>query len=58
LLSQFFDSKFVCQSEGREVSRVKRSGKLLLSLNVATKGTYSTAHCVLGYCTRQPTANN
>jgi B9 domain-containing protein 1 len=39
LFPQFFDSKFVCQSEGREVSRVKRSGKLLLSLNVATKGT-------------------
>jgi hypothetical protein len=41
LFLQFFDSKFVCQSEGREVSRVKRSGKLLLSLNVATKGTVS-----------------
>jgi hypothetical protein len=36
--AQFFDSKFVCQGEGREVSRVKKSGKLLLSLNVVTKG--------------------
>lgn len=36
---QFFDSKFVCQSEGREVSRVRKSGKILLNLNVVTKGT-------------------
>jgi B9 domain-containing protein 1 len=36
---EFFDSKFVCQSEGREVSRVRRSGKTTLSLNVVTKGT-------------------
>lgn len=39
LLEQFFDSKFVCQSEGREVSRVQKAGKVLLKFNVVTKGT-------------------
>jgi len=37
--AQFFDSKFVCQSEGREVTRVKKSGTLTVNLNVVTKGT-------------------
>jgi len=38
---EFFDSKFVCQSEGREVSRVRRSGKIRLHMNVTTKGLQS-----------------
>ena len=36
---QFFDSKFVCQGEGREVSRVQSTGRVILNLNVVTKGT-------------------
>jgi B9 domain-containing protein 1 len=35
---EFFDSKFVCQGEGREVTRVKRTGTVKLKLNVLTKG--------------------
>jgi B9 domain-containing protein 1 len=36
---EFFDSKFVCQGEGREVSRVQRTGTVILNLNIVTKGT-------------------
>lgn len=35
---QFFDSKFVCQGEGREVSRVQKTGTVVLNLNTLTKG--------------------
>ena len=35
---QFFYSKFVCQSDGREVTRVKTSGTVRLKLNISTKG--------------------
>eukprot|EP01034_Spumella_vulgaris_P026254 gene26254-32801_t len=38
---EFFDSKFVCQGEGREVSRVQSTGRVLLNLNVITKGMQS-----------------
>lgn len=35
---EFFDSKFVCQSDGREVTRVQRTGSVCVKLNVTTKG--------------------
>jgi B9 domain-containing protein 1 len=35
---EFYDSKFVCQADGREVTRVKSTGKLRIKLNVSTKG--------------------
>lgn len=35
---EFFDSKFVCQGEGREVTRVQGTGLVRLKLNVVTKG--------------------
>lgn len=35
---EFFDSKFVCQGEGREVSRVENTGTIALKLNIVTKG--------------------
>eukprot|EP01038_Epipyxis_sp_PR26KG_P007575 gene7575-10319_t len=34
---EFFDPKFVCQSEGREVSRVQKSGKVIVNISVITK---------------------
>lgn len=37
-LSQFFDSKFVTRSEGREATRVKRSGVIEVSLDIMTRG--------------------
>eukprot|EP01036_Dinobryon_divergens_P025326 gene25326-33858_t len=38
---EFFDSKFVCQGEGREVSRVQKTGEVHLTLNTLTKGMQS-----------------
>ena len=35
---EFFDSKFVCQGDGREVTRVQSSGIVRLKLNIVTKG--------------------
>lgn len=35
---KFFDSKFVTRGEGREVTRVKRSGVVKLSVDVMTRG--------------------
>jgi len=35
---EFFDSKFVCQGDGREVTRVQGAGVVRLKLNVTTKG--------------------
>jgi hypothetical protein len=35
---QFFDSRFVAQGEGREVTRVKATGIVRLKLNIATRG--------------------
>mmetsp|Transcript_40095 Transcript_40095/g.40892 ORF Transcript_40095/g.40892 Transcript_40095/m.40892 type:complete len:208 (-) Transcript_40095:306-929(-) len=35
---EFFDSKFVCQGEGREVTRVQATGSVRLKLTVLTKG--------------------
>lgn len=35
---EFYDSKLVCQGEGREVTRVQNTGSIDLVLNVSTKG--------------------
>lgn len=35
---EFFDSKFVSQGEGREVTRVKNTGVVKVTVNVMTKG--------------------
>lgn len=53
---QFFDSKFVTRGEGREVTRVRRSGTVKVSLDVLTRGeAISLAAVCLGHghgCTR------
>lgn len=41
---QFFDSKFVSQGEGREVTRVQRTGSVKLKLNILTKGMLSVGY--------------
>jgi len=35
---EFYDSKFVCQAEGRQVTRVKSTGSVRLVVNVSTRG--------------------
>ena len=35
---EFYDHKFVCKNEGREVTRVRSTGVVKLKLNVVTKG--------------------
>ena len=35
---EFFDSKFVAQGEGREVTRVQNTGVVKVTLNIMTKG--------------------
>ena len=35
---EFYDTKFVCQGDGREVTRVISTGKVKVKLNVVTKG--------------------
>ncbi|CAM9290049.1 unnamed protein product [Laminaria digitata] len=35
---EFFDSKFVTRGEGREVTRVRRSGMVKVSFDVMTRG--------------------
>ena len=35
---QFFDATFVCQGEGREVTRVQSAGSVRVKLNIVTKG--------------------
>lgn len=39
---EFFDSRFVCQGEGREVSRVVACGSLALTLHITLKGKTTT----------------
>ena len=34
---EFFDSKFVCQGDGREVTRVQSTGTVRIKLNIQTK---------------------
>lgn len=36
--AQYFDSKFIAQNDGREVTRVCSAGKVRLVLNVVTSG--------------------
>lgn len=43
---EFFDTKFVCQGEGREVTRVQRSGTVRVKLNVTTKGMAAVGYSV------------
>ncbi|CAM9418867.1 unnamed protein product [Choristocarpus tenellus] len=38
---EFFDSKFVARGEGREVTRVKRTGLMKVSMDVMTRGEYT-----------------
>jgi len=45
---EFFDSKFVCQGEGREVTRVQGTGVVRLKINVTSKGMQ-----LVGYTTSQ-----
>lgn len=35
---EFYDPKFVCQGEGREVTRVRSTGTVIIKLNILTKG--------------------
>eukprot|EP00483_Globobulimina_turgida_P010135 UN10154 len=35
---EFFDSKFAARSEGREVTRVRRTGSVKVSVNILTRG--------------------
>jgi hypothetical protein len=46
---QFFDSKFVCQSDGREVTRVRSTGTVRLKLNIVTKGITVLTSCCFSY---------
>ena len=43
---EFFDSKFVARGEGREVTRVKRTGVVRVALNVTTRGMASFGYNV------------
>jgi B9 domain-containing protein 1 len=48
---EYFDSKFVCQGDGREVTRVQATGSVRIKLNVKTKNMGSC-----GYSVSDPTA--
>lgn len=41
---EFYDPKFVCQGEGREVTRVQSTGTVRIKLNVLTKGMESIGY--------------
>jgi B9 domain-containing protein 1 len=41
---EFYDSKFVCEGEGREVTRVMKTGTVNIQLNVLTKGLQSAGY--------------
>lgn len=43
---QFYDSKLVCQGEGREVTRVQNTGSVDLVLNVSMKGMESAGYSI------------
>lgn len=43
---EFFDSKFVCQNEGREVTRVQASGLVRIKLNINTRGMLAAGYSV------------
>jgi len=48
---QFFDTKFVAQGEGREVTRVKNTGVVKVTISIMTKNMES-----FGYSTSSMTA--
>jgi B9 domain-containing protein 1 len=54
---EFFDSKFVTQGEGREVTRVKNTGVVKVTVNVMTKGMESFGYSSGGGGSNQA-ANN
>lgn len=37
-LAQFYDSKFTCQGDGRDVTRVQATGSVRCKFNITTKG--------------------
>ena len=41
---EFYDSKFVCEGEGREVTRVMKTGVVSVQLNIITKGLQSAGY--------------
>tara|TARA_B110000090_G_C13346266_1_gene433089 strand:- start:591 stop:908 length:318 start_codon:yes stop_codon:yes gene_type:complete len=43
---EFFDSKFVCQGDGREVTRVQSAGSVRMKLNVNTKNMGNCGYAV------------
>mmetsp|Transcript_1074 Transcript_1074/g.1199 ORF Transcript_1074/g.1199 Transcript_1074/m.1199 type:complete len:188 (+) Transcript_1074:119-682(+) len=43
---EFYDSKFVCQGEGREVTRVQSTGSVRIKLNILTKGMESIGYSI------------
>jgi B9 domain-containing protein 1 len=43
---EFFDSKFVCQGDGREVTRVQSTGTVRVKLNVHTKNMGAVGYSV------------
>lgn len=43
---EFFDSKFVTQNDGREVTRVQSTGVVRLKINLSTKGMQATGYAV------------
>lgn len=43
---EFFDSKFVCQGEGRAVTRVQATGTVRVKLNIVTRGLHEVGYSV------------
>jgi B9 domain-containing protein 1 len=43
---EFFDSKFVCQGDGREVTRVQSTGTVRVKINVLTKNMNDCGYAV------------
>jgi B9 domain-containing protein 1 len=43
---EFFDSKFVCQGDGREVTRVQSTGTVRVKLNITTKNMGAVGYSV------------
>ena len=50
---QYYDSKFVTRGEGREVTRVQKTGTVKVQLNVITKGMQQ-----FGYVSQQNSGTN
>jgi B9 domain-containing protein 1 len=43
---EFFDSKFVARSEGRDVTRVRRTGIVKVTFNITTRGMAELGYCI------------